>query len=33
MLFTLLGVNEEGGKKTYVPLYRYSTGAIPQGNM
>ena len=33
MLFTLLGVNEEGGKKTYVPLYRYSTGAIPQGNL
>lgn len=30
MLFTLLGVKEDGEK---VPLYRYSTGAIPQGNL
>lgn len=33
MLFTLLGVKEEGGTKIHVPLYRYSTGAIPQGNL
>lgn len=33
MLFTLLGVKTEGGKEIYVPLYRYSTGAIPQGNL
>ena len=33
MLFTLLGVKTEGRKEIYVPLYRYSTGAIPQGNL
>ena len=33
MLFTLLGVKTERGKEIYVPLYRYSTGAIPQGNL
>lgn len=29
MLFTIMGVNNDGGETTYTPIYRYQTGQIP----